>query len=193
MRKSLLALLIVVGGLIAGCGGDGTSTTTVTVTESSGGSEADAASPEPAASSVKPLGEAQTIDIEEGGNLTLTALAVDSNPPKPDPRVYELPSGTSWVALEVEVANDSGEASLQSSIEYLLVSDDGSRVVAEGSNAFEPVISCCGGGYNGDSMQPGDKATGFVAFQVPKGFEVDKVRAEATFARPGPVAEWEVD
>jgi hypothetical protein len=74
----------------------------------------------------------------------------------------------------------------------LLCPDTGVAYVLK-PDTFEPVISCCGDGYNGDSMQPGDKATGFVAFQVPKGFEVDKVRAEATFARTGPVAELEVD
>lgn len=137
------------------------------------------------------MGDSLTVHLHPGtdaGDLTVTPIRFDSNPPVPDPAIYEPTVNTRWARVELRVANDSDSTSRQSAVEYMLVSSDGFRVLGEGSNAFEPVISCCGSGYPGDSMQPGDKAEGFVAFQVPEDFKASRFRASGV--PDGSVVEW---
>ena len=174
------ALMVATGmALITGCGGD---TETVTVTERADATSQD----EPSESSDAEIGapgDAQLIDLSstDEGELTVILVGSDFNPTPPEfPEVYPLEKGSVWANVELTVANTGDMPSRQSAIEYALLADDGTRVTAYDSNAFEPVISCCGSGYPGDAMQPGEKATGFVAFQVPGGVTPTTLRASDT-------------
>ena len=175
--------------ILIGCG-NSDSTETVTVTEPAG----DASSPTPTDEAIGEPGTPLTVDLSETneGELTVTLLGSDFDPAPPEPpEVYPLKNGHSWASVELTVANRASVVSRQSAIEYLLVAEDGTRVTAYDSNAFEPVISCCGSGYDGDTMQPGDKATGFVAFQVPNGVEPTRLRASDVLGTSA--AEWSLD
>ncbi len=171
----------------AGCGG---ATKTVTVEEQATTTAAGSTMPDPP--SPEGLGSAQTVELESGGALSVTVEAINPDPPKPEFESRPLKGGTHWANVEVALANESTRPVDQSEINYLLISGKGETLSTQGPNAYEPVVSCCGGGYNGSMMQPGDKAAGFVAFAVPSGFEIAKVRAEPTFGEASsPVVEWE--
>lgn len=178
--------IVLLASFASACGSDETKTTTVT--EPSGSTTS--SPPTETTEGVGSPGDPLAVDLSQTGEggLIVKLVGFDSDPPAPDEVVYPLDPGHQWASVEVMVSNDSSVVSRQSAIEYLLVADDGQRVPATGANAFEPVISCCGSGYDGDSMQPGDRATGFVGFQVPDGVAPTMLRASDGLG--GPVAEW---
>ncbi len=193
MSKIILAWLVATLALVvlSGCGG-GTKTVTETVPDGFSGQAAQ--SPKEGASEdvrVGDFGEPQEVDLSElgDGDLTVTPTQINFSPNLP--KYSQAPQhGSRWARLELEVVNNSSRQTDQSDVEYLLISGDGERVVADGTNVFEPVISCCGDGYGGNSMQSGDKASGFVAFQVPTNFVAERLRASSTIS--GPVVEWKI-
>ena len=124
--------------------------------------------------------------------LAVTPLSFDGRAPTPDKysilgvkRVRDA----HWSRVKLRVKSVGADQVQQSIVSYLLIDQSGARYPAVSQEPYQPRLSCCGSGYAGDQMSPGDVAVGYVAFQVPNSAHPVKLRMTSTLSDAPPV-EW---
>lgn len=194
MPKILLYGAVVAAAVAAGCG----SADTVTVTEKVASVPLTRTATTPVRHrphALPGLGEALTLPASytTDAELAITPLEVEYAAPEPSPPVVKLRSGFHWVRVKLRAVNRSHAAADQTAISYLLVDGDGTRFEADPTNLYEPHMNCCGTGYAGSTMAPGDRAVGYVGFQVPNGRRPERLRAITSPAATEPtILEWQI-
>jgi hypothetical protein len=180
---------------LTGCGGDSASET------AHGRDDQPSGAPRKAAASPAPLRTTQTISASystgseptRDTKLAATPLRVELHAPAPD-RTGTLgvhrKRGAKWARVKVRLRNVGRDPVEQSIASYLLVDAGGNRFVAVPLQVYKPAISCCGSGYEGDTMAPGDVATGYITFQLPQGAQPVKLRMTSPVSEDPRGVEW---
>lgn len=196
MKRCLAPAVALLAVVASGCG----STDTVTVTET----VEVATTPRPAprtttteSRSLPGLGTPTRVvgSYDSDAELTITPLAVDYSAPKPNSPAalaVRLRRGHRLVRVKVRVRNQSDDRAEQSSVSYQLVDGDGMRFDADKQYVYEPHINCCGTGFVTDVMSPGDRAEGFVAFQVPNDRRPERLRVIGSPTEDTETYEWQI-
>ena len=127
--------------------------------------------------------------------LAATPVQVDLHAPKPGKYAtlgVDRKQGATWARVKVRLKSLGRDPVEQSIASYLLVDGAGHRFSAVPLQVYKPAVSCCGSGYEGDTMAPGDVAEGYVAFQLPQGAEPVKLRMTSDLSNDPNGVEWAI-
>jgi hypothetical protein len=197
MNKFILTgATLAVAALLAGCG----SSDTVTVTETVEVATAPRPAPRTTTTesrSLPGLGASTRVagSYQSDAKLTITPLAVDYSAPKPNSPAalaVRVRRGNRLVRVKLRLRNQSDARAEQMSVTYQLVDGDGMRFDADQQYVYEPHINCCGTGFVTDAMSPGDRAEGFVTFQVPNDRRPERLRVLGSSIEGRDPYEWQI-
>jgi hypothetical protein len=139
-------------------------------------------------------------DTEAAPNakLRVTPLKIDFDVP-PDKYTVESYKDTDgsvpdpiWTRLLVSLKSTGTDPSQQSALNYELLDANGTKYTTNGTNYYKPTISCCGSGYEGNDMLPGDLMAGNVGFAIPQGAKPTKLRVTAMGSDPLQYQVWTI-
>jgi hypothetical protein len=193
--------LVVVGLVIpalVGCGGKSASTTASTeaVSESTSSEVNTVAKkpPEPGIGGAVTVAATENTgpkEVDYGGTMRIRLLSVarDASPPPYAEDVIGLKHGYKFIKVHLSLQNLGHHTEAQSGLEYSLLDADGNtRQAFDGG--YEPRLGNAGTGWEGDKMQPGDRATGYIGFNVPPNFHPAHFRVVATSSEEAEPASW---
>lgn len=190
MRKSLLAVPIA-AALISGCASIGSTVKTTPVNQGAptGGQKAAAASSAPA----KPkAGVGSAIDLKgvnSGDDLEVTVVKI-ADPDSSTDGFSSPDAGKRYVSVQFQLVNKgTGTYSDDPQIDVAVKDAAGQsfdpEIMVSATKAGEQMSSSI-------NLAPGDKALGFLTFQVPTGDKVAVVQYKLNAGMAGDVGEWTV-
>lgn len=176
------AAFIGLGTLAAGCGSSSVSTTPANTPTTA---------PAPSGSSSKQAGVGSTIDLSDGSNGNKIAVTV-VKVADPDAATNEFetpPAGDRYVSIQYQIVN-TGTTTYKDDPEIEITAKD-----ASGQNLQEAIVTSTTAGAQLPSsmnLTPGDKALGYITFEVPTGDKVAQTQYAMNVGLSGTTGQWQI-